>query len=231
MLVSKSMTRKLVTVAPQTGVLTARALMAEKRIRHLPVVEEDRVLIGIVTDRDIRSAMPHHLHHGPQGEGGPYEMERIQVKDIMTPNPLTISTSFTIQDALLLFDRTSVGAFPVVDDGGRLIGIVSVKDMMRAFVNVLGFKEPGTFLGIVTDDRVGQVRNIVDIIGNENIPLGSILVVRANERGRRAVLPYLLSKRVGRLKDKLRERGFEIFDPMQWYLDSLQADKTEEVPA
>ena len=58
MLVSKSMTRKLVTVAPQTDVLTARALMSEKRIRHLPVIEENRVLVGIVTDRDIRSAMP-----------------------------------------------------------------------------------------------------------------------------------------------------------------------------
>ena len=61
MFIDKSMTRDVVTVSPETGILAAQTLMAQNSIRHLPVVVEDDILVGIVSDRDIRSAMPSTL--------------------------------------------------------------------------------------------------------------------------------------------------------------------------
>ncbi len=223
MFVSRSMKRDVITVRRDTSLLEARALMHSKQIRHLPVVDADRRVVGIITDRDIRSALPFHLAKAP---GDPAEESRfaeLQVSDVMTPDPMTIKPSHTLQDALLLIQEKRVGAFPVVDENGILIGILSVRDLLQAFINVMGIGQPGTLLGIMVEEKVGQLKKIVDTITAENISFGSVLVARHWEENKRAVFPYLLTNNVARVKKKLQELGFELIDPMQWHID--QASK------
>lgn len=225
MFVSKSMTRKVITINQEAGIFEAQQKMADNHIRHLPVVDEDNRLIGIITDRDIRSALPYSLFQkletGKAGDAIP----ALQVKDIMTENPATISLSYTIQDALLLIQKLRVGALPVVDGQGKLKGIISVRDLLRAFINVLGIGEPGTLLCILVEEKVGQLKKIVDAITEENISFGSVLVARYWDENKRAVFPYLLTQNVAHIKRKLEKMGFELLDPMEWYLDQLP--KTE----
>jgi acetoin utilization protein AcuB len=152
------------------------------------------------------------------------EKERIfklQVKDIMTRNPVTISPTNTLEDALLMIQKMRVGAFPVVDPQGKLKGIISVHDLIRAFINVLGIEEPGTLLCILIEDKIGQIKKIVDVITEEKISLGSILVARHWEEGKKAVFPYLLTINVARVKKKLESLGFILLNPMEWTLDQL----------
>jgi acetoin utilization protein AcuB len=149
----------------------------------------------------------------------------LQVKDIMTKNPATISLSYTIQDALLLIQKLRVGALPVVDEQGQLKGIISVRDLLRAFINVLGIGEPGTLLCILVEEKVGQLKKIVDAITEENVSFGSVLVARYWDEHKRAVFPYLLTQNVAHIKRKLEKMDFELLDPMEWYLDQLP--KTE----
>jgi acetoin utilization protein AcuB len=114
-----------------------------------------------------------------------------------------------------------VGAFPVVDDQGKLKGIISVRDLLRAFINVMGIGEPGTLLGILVENKTGQMKRIVDAISEEKISFGSILVARYWDEGKRAVFPYLLTNTVAPVKKKLKAMGFTLLDPMEWYLDQL----------
>ncbi len=221
MFVTKSMTRKVVTIDAEAGILDARRLMAEHKIRHLPVVDDDSLLIGIITDRDIRSAIPFELSKDPGQEEGWRKVKTMKVKEVMTKKPVVISPLHTIQDALLLIQREKVGAFPVVDDEGRLKGILSVRDLLRSYISVLGIGQPGTLLGILSEDKVGQMKKIVDAITEENISIGSILVARHWEKEKRVVFPYLLTNTVGPIKRKLQSLGFDILDPAQWYLDQL----------
>jgi acetoin utilization protein AcuB len=107
----------------------------------------------------------------------------------------------------------------VVDDENRVIGVLSVRDLMRAFINVLGIGQPGTLVCILAEEKIGQLKKIVDIIAEENISCGSILVARHWEEGKRAVFPYLLSNNVTRVKKRLQEIGFTILDPMDWNID------------
>jgi len=219
MFVNQSMTRQVCSVTPETSLLEAQALMHEGRFRHLPVVDDTDHLIGIITDRDIRSALPYHL---ARGEGSAQEKQTVAdltVAEVMTRNPAVLSPVHTIQDALLLIQEKTVGAFPVVDDANRLVGILSVRDLLRAFTQVMGIGEPGTLLGILVEEKVGQLKEIVDIITEENISFGSVLVARSWQKNKRAVFAYLLTNNVARAKKKLREKGFEILDPMQWNLD------------
>jgi acetoin utilization protein AcuB len=219
MFVSRSMTRRVVTVGPHTSVFEAQELMSQHRVRHLPVVEEEDKLIGIVSDRDIRSALPFHCFKDGISAEERGKLEGLKVKDIMTRKVFTISPGFTIQDALLMIQNSKVGALPVVDEEGRLKGILSVRDLLRAFINVLGIGQPGTLLCILVEEKVGQLKRIVDAITEMGISFGSVLVARYWEEDKRAVFPYLLTQNVAHVKRRLQEMGYTLLDPMQWYMD------------
>jgi len=221
MFVSRSMTRKVITVGPQVNIFEAQELMAQNQIRHLPVVDESGRLLGIVTDRDIRSALPYKFFKKPPGKEEKKNFAQLKINEIMTRKPITISPSHTIQDALLIIQDSKVGALPVVDEDRKLKGIISVRDLLRAFTNVLGIGEPGTLLCILVEEKVGQLKKIVDAITEENISFGSVLVARYWEKDKRAVFPYLLTQNVAHVKEKLTNMGFTLLDPMEWYLDQL----------
>ncbi len=221
MFVSKSMTRKVKTIGPETSLVEAQQIMSREKIRHLPVVDGNNRLIGIVTDRDIRSALPSTiLDHGAAAKDRE-KIAGLKAQDLMTKTPITVSPMDTLQDALLLIQKARVGAFPVVDEQGFLVGIISVRDMMRAFINVLGIGEPGTLIGILVEEKVGQMKKIVDAITEEKVSIGSILVARYWEPDKRPVFPYLLTLNVAQIKRKLKSLGFTLIDPMEWYMDQI----------
>jgi acetoin utilization protein AcuB len=224
MFVSRTMTRKVITLDQESSILDAQELMAKNKIRHLPIIDKDRRLIGIITDRDIRSALPYN----PQREPGS-EMEsahKLKVKDVMTKDPSSITPAYTIQDALLLIQNLKVGALPVVDDDQKLKGIISVRDLLGAFINVLGIGEPGTLVCILVEEKIGQLKKIVDAITAESISFGSVLVARYWDENKRAVFIYLLTQQVAHVKKKLKDLGFTLLDPMEWYLDQLPKNES-----
>ncbi len=221
MFIDRSMTRDVVTVSPDDEIDTAQTLMARYRIRHLPVIVENGLLVGIVTDRDIRSAMPSKVLSETERQDQHRRLGAMKVKDIMTRDPVTVSPAQTLQDAILMMQKVKVGAFPVVDNEGRLKGMISIRDLMRAFVNVLGLEEPGALLGIVVENKVGQMKRVVDAITEQGVSIGSILVARTWEEGKRAVFPYLLTSNISKVRNRLRELGFTLIDPMEWSLDQL----------
>ena len=221
MFVSRSMTQKVITTGPEASVFDAYEKMSHNRIRHLPVIDADGRLIGIVTDRDIRSALPYSMIKDPARTAETEKVKDLKVKDIMTTDPKTIGPHHTIQDALVLIQELRVGALPVVDKEGKLKGILSVRDLLRAFINVLGFGQPGTLLCILVEEKVGQMKKIVDAITEEGISFGSVLVARYFEKDKRAVFPYLLTQNVARIKRKLKDMGYTLVDPMEWYLEEL----------
>ena len=221
MFVSDRMSTDLITVKPDLTIFEAKKLMAEKKIRHLPVVDEEGKLIGIVTDRDMRDAMPSTLLKKPDYENTLNKIGTHPIGDIMTKNPMTIYAYYTLQDTLLVIQKKKVGALPVIDEEGYLKGIMSTRDLLTAFVNVLNIDEPGTLLCIVVTEQPGQMKRIVDIVTEENISLGSVLVARYWDEKKRAIFPYLLTNNVINVKKKLLADGFELIDPMKWYLDQL----------
>jgi acetoin utilization protein AcuB len=231
MFVSRSMTRRVVTVGPEATIFEIQELMSEKRIRHIPVVEKDDKLVGIVSDRDLRSALPfRYVQEGIRPEEKA-KLQGLRAKDIMTRKVFTISPGYTIQDALLMIQNSKVGALPVVDDDGRLKGILSVRDLLRAFINVLGIGQPGTLLCILVEEKVGQLKKIVDAITDMGVSFGSVLVARYWEEDKRAVFPYLLTQNVAHVKKRLQEMGYTLLDPMQWYMDQLpEEDRPADKP-
>lgn len=226
MYISKTMTARVITIGKDADILEARALMVTNRFRHLPVVDENGDLAGIVTDRDVRSALSIERYNAPPPPDAAAGVSGIPVAEVMTRDPVTISLNSTIQDALLLIRKHRVGAFPVVDDAGKLRGMISDSDLLRAFINVMGINEPGMLLGILVDEDMGEMQKIVEALIAEKVSFGSILVTRHWEKGKRAIFPYLLGHRIAALKRRLLRLGFDLLDPAEWQFD----ERTGTVP-
>jgi acetoin utilization protein AcuB len=225
MFVSERMATDLITVGPEVTIFDAKQLMTERNIRHLPVVDEKGKLLGIVSDRDMRDAMPSILLRKPDYEATREKIGNHRVADIMTKEPLTLYGYYTVQDTLLVMQKKKVGAMPVIDEEGYLQGIMSTRDLPKAFISVMNIDEPGTLLCIIVKENSGQMKKIVDVISEENISLGSILVSRYWEDDKRAIFPYLLTNNVMNVKKKLLDQGFELIEPMQWYMDKIPTRK------
>lgn len=225
MFVTETMKTDLIAIRPETTLAEALKLMETGNFRHLPVVDADGKLVGIITDRDMRSAKPSTLLNETDYQRTFDEVMQHTVAEVMTKDPLTVAPYFTLQDSLLMMRKKKVGALPVVDENGALKGIMSTRDLLRAFVNIMGIEEPGTLLCILVNEKTGQLKKIVDIVTEENVSMGSVLVARDWDDERRAIFPYLLTNNVASIKKKLIDQGFELLDPMGWYLDQLPQKK------
>lgn len=127
------MTKSPLSVTPQETVGQADELMTENKIRQLPVVN-DGALVGIVTDRDIRSFLSGSLLSTPE------EREKalhVKVRDVMTTEPLTVAPDDELQEAVELLIEEKIGGIPVVDEAEGLVGIVTYVDVLRCFLNRL----------------------------------------------------------------------------------------------
>jgi acetoin utilization protein AcuB len=127
------MTKSPLSVTPQETVGQADELMTENKIRQLPVVN-DGALVGIVTDRDIRSFLSGSLLSTLE------EREKalnVKVRDVMTTEPLTVAPDDELQEAVELLIEEKIGGIPVVDETEGLVGIVTYVDVLRCFLNRL----------------------------------------------------------------------------------------------
>lgn len=130
MLVRDLMTRTVITVPPTVPVTTARSLMSRERIRHLLVIEGER-LVGMVTDRDIRLNLASPATSLSVWELN-YLLARLTVGEVMTRSVLIVDPARDARDAARIMLDHRIGALPVVD-GDRVVGILTETDLVRAF--------------------------------------------------------------------------------------------------
>ena len=133
MKVRELMTGAPITVSPDTSVFDARRLMLKERIRHL-LVTDDRRLVGIISDRDIRLNLPSQATSLSMWEVN-YLLAKLTVGQVMTKGVIIIGPDQDARAAAQLMLEHKVGALPVLD-GEVLIGILTETDILRAFARV-----------------------------------------------------------------------------------------------
>ena len=132
------MTSNPISIEQDTPVGTAIDIMVDRKIRHLPVVNEQGAVVGIITDRDVRSAalapaLQEYLSEAARRRlrGIAATLESLRVKDAMTCNPATTSPEVSVRQAAAVMLERQVGSLPVIENG-KLVGIVTDRDAVKA---------------------------------------------------------------------------------------------------
>ncbi len=180
MLVKDWMTNDPVTITDETSMMKAIHLMKQNRFRRLPVLHENR-LVGIVTDRDLKEASPskattldvHELY---------YLLAELQVKDIMTRDPLTVKSDDTVEHAAQLMLENTISGLPVLDDQGRLKGILTQSDVFRAFMHITGIQQGGVQFALRLEDKPGLIKEVVDLLRARGARFVSLLTSYTSTR-------------------------------------------------
>ena len=132
-LVRDWMTENPITVGPHTSLPEAHQIMVSEEIRRLPVVDEAGKLLGIVTLGDVRGAQPSQATALSIWEMN-YLLSSLDVQRIMTPAPITIQPQQTVGEAARTMLENRISGLPVVDENGRLVGIITESDIFSMVV-------------------------------------------------------------------------------------------------
>ena len=211
LLVKDSMSRQVVALPPQATAGEALALCRERRIRHMPVLEDGR-LVGIVSDRDLRSATP--------ALGDPARAEalgRILISEVMASEVTTALPDDPIEEAANAMREKRIGCLPVVEHD-NLVGIISSSDVMEALVYLMGAHEPGNRLEVVMPDRPGTLAGVAGIFGELGINIVSAVLGPRRELSESAGLGRVAVFRVDTMDlreavEILERAGYDVLWP------------------
>ena len=166
MLVRDWMTKDPVVVAPDTPVLEAIRLLKEKGFRRLPVMEGGR-LVGLVTDKDLKDAMPSKATTLSVWEMN-YLLAKLTVREVMARPVVTVEADAPLEKAALLMEERKIGGLPVME-GERLVGVMTVTEGLRAFVEVLGLKLGGLRMAVDSPGVLGALAQMAQAVPPANI--------------------------------------------------------------
>jgi len=163
MLVRSRMTPHVHTASPATTLADALSLTREHRIRHLPIVEDDR-LVGLVTERDLRLAMPPIW--ADEHDELMQTLRTKRVGEVMVTDIVTVQPDTPVEDAARLLYTHHIGCLPVLEDD-RLVGILTETDLLRAFAELFAARTPSVRLEVQMPNRPGELARVVRLIGIE----------------------------------------------------------------
>lgn len=176
MLVGDRMSHPVITTTPQASLDDASRLMALEHISRLPVVDKRGRMVGIISEKQILKHTPSDatLLDAWEIKG---VMNRILVETVMTKDVITVTSDTPIEEAAQIMADREISGIPVVD-GGKLIGMIAETDIFKAFLEVLGAREPGIRLTVSVAKSPGQIAKLAQAIyaaGGDIISLGTFL--------------------------------------------------------
>ncbi|MFV8211611.1 CBS and ACT domain-containing protein [Streptococcus pluranimalium] len=166
MSVKDFMTSKVIYVSPDTTVAHASEKMKAQDLRRLPVIENDR-LVGLITEGTMADATPSKATSLSIYEMN-YLLNKTKIRDIMIRDVITVSQDASLEDAVYIMMKHKVGVLPVVDND-QLYGIITDRDIFKAFLQVSGYGEEGVRLNILLNDTIGSLEKVVRVISDHGL--------------------------------------------------------------
>jgi acetoin utilization protein AcuB len=197
MRVGQIMRKKPVTITPEKRVGQALKLMQQHNIRHLPVVKDGR-MVGWITSRDLREVLLASM------------LEKITVGDVMVQAPIQVTPDTSVEEAARLVHEHKIGGMPVVE-GDRLVGVITMQDLISAFLSMLGLLKSSSRLDLILEDRPAALEaasRLVKEAGGKiiNVALGP------GKAGKRAYFFRLNKCNLKPIIESLQKHGHQVVD-------------------
>jgi len=214
--IREKMARYPVSIRPDASFFDAHALIRVKGIRHLPVVDKDERLVGIVTDRDIREAAPSDAPLLSIQELN-YLLDKLKVSAFMTPkeNLITITPDALVEEAVQLMHDHKIGCLPVLE-GGKLHGIFTETDALDHLVDVFGLKQKGTRLTVALENKPGTMLGVLEIFKKHNINVLSLVSPSFMVEGKRVAVIRIGTEKYEPIVKDLEQAGYAMLSIGKW---------------
>ena len=212
MAVKDFMTSKVIYVSPDTTVAHASDKMKAQDLRRLPVIQNDR-LVGLVTEGTMADATPSKATSLSIYEMN-YLLNKTKIRDIMIRDVITVSQDASLEDAIYIMMKHKVGVLPVVDND-QLYGIITDRDIFKAFLEVSGYGEEGLRLNILLNDTIGSLEKVVRVISDANLNIHRTVV--ANHKSGKTLVEIQIQGQADTqaLQKALEEQGITVTSIMQ----------------
>ena len=209
MIIVDRMKKNPATASPDMSISDASAKMKAEKVHRLPVLDDSKHLVGVISEKDILLAAP-----SPASTLSTYEinylLSRLKVKNIMSRNPVTITKETTIEEAVKLMVDNDLSCLPVMDDG-YLAGIVSKSDLFKILLEMLGAKHPGIRVEALVEDKVGVVAGLSEQFTAAGINIISLGTMEGPTETKR-ILTF-------KLENATEEQVRKIMEPVSESLD------------
>ncbi len=206
MFVKDCMTANPITILPSTPVMEAINIMKKNKIRQLPVAEKDR-LLGLVTRYELLTVSP-----SPATTLSVYEinylLSKMEVREVMVKNPVTVNPSTTIEEAALIMRDKKLDSLPVMENG-RLVGIITESDVFDHMIKVFGLRKAGSRIVVDTEDKVGVLADIVDEVRSLGINLVGVAIAEKSDR-KVQIMIRVSTADPSELVNRIKGKGFTV---------------------
>ena len=190
MLVKDRMTRNPVTITPDTPFPQALRIIHESRFRHLPVVDREGKVLGIVTEADLLRASPSSASSLSIYEMN-YLLANLRIREVMSRPPITVPEDYPLEEAARTMVENGIGCLLVMRDdpstvseaasGQALVGVITETDIFKVFVEVLGGKEASLRITLRVPDVPGELARLAGVIADLGGDLCSVAAFRGED--------------------------------------------------
>lgn len=208
MIVEEIMRTCVSTLLPTDTIADGFRLMQTKKIRHIPIVNHEKHLVGLVTAPRLREAAPSIFHTGEHMEDLQKPIESIMKKDVLFGHPLDF-----VEEVAGLFYEHHISCLPITKDK-KLVGIITETDLLRTMVELTGAHQPGSQIEVKVPNITGVLCEIAGIIRNRNANILSILVYpdKQDEHYKILVIRVQMMNPIGLIND-LQSAGHHVLWP------------------
>ena len=189
-----------ITITETASISEAIELMKINSIRHLPVVAEKNLLAGLVTLADLKQGLIPSMVAG------------VTLLDLIIKNPITLNSDDDIEIAAQLIYKHKISGVPVVKNG-KLVGIITETDILRAFIDMMGLLTASSRIDVVTGEEPKAFKKALHIINDKG---GDIISVGMTPQPASKRIYYfrLSACKTDIIKKALEKEGFEVIDAM-----------------
>jgi acetoin utilization protein AcuB len=170
MILEQIMKQNVATLKRDNTITDAIRLMDSHKIRHIPIIDSGKQVVGLVTDRDIRDATPSIFRREEHSEDLQKPLENIMKKNVIIGHPLDF-----VEETAALFYEHHISCLPIVQDR-RLVGIVTETDLLHTLVQLTGAHQPGSQIEVKVPNKTGTLWEIANVIRNRKANIQSVLV-------------------------------------------------------
>ncbi len=212
MYVKDHMTANPITIDPDVTLSRALEIMGKNHFHRLPVVKDGK-LVGLLTEgvvnetsgKDSTSLSIYELN---------YLLSRTYAGEIMIKDVKTVTEDAWIEEAAEIMLQNGINVLPVIDEEKHVIGIITEKDIFKAFLKVLGYRKQGTRFVIKVEDRPGEFEKICALFAKEDANIENLGLYRS-ERGTESVIRATGEVSVEKMTQVLKDAGFEVVNVWQ----------------